>query len=175
MRTFNGPPFLRFAASCLMAMFCVVSVDAQEVVQTTTSEAAASAQLIVRAKVLDVQVRDEGWIQTYVDLQPLELVKGQAPGTITVRMFGGRIGNKETSGGDPLPQFKAGEEVIVFLQTSGQPYAAVDWHHVYRVATLPSGARVIQPTPSGLRSAAQDVVSPGMRVEDFLAALKKVQ
>jgi hypothetical protein len=168
-------------ASCVVAF--ATPLGAQRVVPMTTADAAAKARAVVVAKVIDVSVRDEDGIYTYVDFQTLDTAKGTVPARFTYRMLGGRIGDREVRGGDQMPSFAAGQEVVVFLgpEVAAGGYPTLFWQHVYRVSASPSGTRTVTPQPTGLDLAAAPArsgpvnTSGPARLDDFLSALRRVK
>lgn len=64
--------------------------------------------------------------------------KGALPGTVTVRMLGGRVGTL-SSRVDGVPTFRAGEEVYLFLWgKAGEPYRVLGWSQgTFRIARDP--------------------------------------
>ena len=76
-----------------------------------------AAQVIVRARCLENSTGwDAGRNLDVHDLSTVEEVwQGSAPARITVRLLGGRVGNL-TSSVSGVPRFRAGEEVVLFLE-----------------------------------------------------------
>ena len=103
---------------------------------TPPAEIVADARAILVAKVLDVQVRREVNIYTFVEVQTLEVVKGDVPPRFTYRMLGGRLGNVESINPHyPIPTFIPGEEVVLFLgqQFSSEGYPTLFQQYVYHI------------------------------------------
>lgn len=138
-------------AGVALAMIATAPAHAQ-VREMTTAQVAAASRAVVVAKVLAVDVRQDVNIFTFVELQTVEVIKGDVPVTFTYRMLGGRLGTNETASGDPLPVFKPGEEVVLFLgqQVSQAGYPTVYQRAIFHVTTLPSGEKVIDPEPTGM-------------------------
>jgi hypothetical protein len=165
----------------LLVFACESSLHAQRFVRMTTAEAAAKARAVVAARVVDVQVRQEaGNIYTFVTFQTTQVAKGDVPARFTYRRLGGRLGNVEIASGATLPEFTAGEEVVLFLapEVSSDGYPTIFSQQVYRITTLRSGTRVVTPEPTGLsRSAAARPAADGgrMGLTEFFNALKQAQ
>lgn len=89
---------------------------------------AQSAQIIVRARCDGSQVRLVGGnVWTIYDFAVLETLKGTQQQTLSVRLPGGRIGHIETKV-DGAPKFRAGEEVVLFVEkTSDGGYGVTSW------------------------------------------------
>lgn len=154
----------------------VGSAHTQLIVQTTTGQAARNAGAIVRAKVLDVQVIDRGWIWTDVDFETLEVVKGFVPARFRTSMLGGTIGESATGSGMPLPQFIPGTEVVLFVAPQKGPDGAAVLlrDHVYHVIGT-GAARTVHPAPTGLSVGAADRRAGGAEspLAAFLNALRQ--
>lgn len=58
-------------------------------------------------------------IFTFVEFDILEVVAGQPPMTLTLRFLGGRVGDESLSVGG-MPQFRVGDEDILFVRGNGQ-------------------------------------------------------
>jgi hypothetical protein len=135
------------------------------------------ATAIVTARVLDVRVRDEGWIYTYVDFETLDAVKGSVPARFTYRIFGGSAGSREVSGGEGQPSYRKGEEVVLFMVTPPNPFPIVIESHVYKIVTR-NGVRLVTPTPTGLdlligTAAERRATGDASRLDAFLGALRR--
>jgi hypothetical protein len=111
---------LRGAALCLAVLAClaaairpawgtiVAPLDLVQLVQ--------HASLVVVGRVVDVTaVRVEGrFTDSLVSLDPAEVLKGHADGTVVFRVAGGEIGRYRTIVVG-APVLRAGDEVVVFL------------------------------------------------------------
>lgn len=113
------------------------AASATSVIPLALPELSREADAIVRVKVLDSGARwgefhDAPAIVTDLELQVLEVLKGQAPRRLTV--FGGTVGD-QTLSLIGQPQLRAGDEAFVFLITREQvtcPFVGV-WQGVYTV------------------------------------------
>ena len=101
----------------------------------------------------------EIWTETRFEV--LELDKGLLPGLVTVRMMGGRAGHLH-SRIDGVPQFRAGEEVYLFLwnRRPGDPYTVLGWSQ--------GTFRIARNVDTGMETVTQDsamasVFDPGTR------------
>jgi hypothetical protein len=76
----------------------------------------------------------EIWTETRFEV--LQLDRGVLRGVVTVRMMGGRAGHLH-SRIDGVPQFRASEEVYLFLwnRRQGDPHAVLGWSQgTFRIA-----------------------------------------
>jgi hypothetical protein len=79
---------------------------------------------IVRAVVKSVDAKREQTAQgniiyTYVELDVSEAIAGKPPSPLVLRILGGRVGKKEMIL-EGAPQFKVGDEDILFVQGNGR-------------------------------------------------------
>ena len=182
MNTKVRPILIRYSLVLLFVGACASPVRAQRAVNMTTAEAAAKARAVAAVKVLTVDVRTEGGgnIYTFVEFQTISVAKGDVPARFTYRMIGGRLGSVEVGGGEEMPTFTAGEEVVLFFgpEFSSDGYPTIFHRQVYRVTTR-SGTKYVSPAATGF--AAGDVrggpVNPSAatRLDDLLNAVKKAQ
>ncbi len=105
----------RLPAALLLGLLAAGS-SATTLVRMSLADLARAAQTIVRARCLGSESRwESGEIWTFTRFEPLETLKGAAPGPFVVRLIGGRIGNL-ASEVDGVPRFRPGEEAILFLE-----------------------------------------------------------
>ena len=181
MSTKLCPVLFRYSLVLLFVAACAGPLRAQRALTMTTADAAAKARAVAAVKVLDVDVRTEGGnIYTFVEFQTITVAKGDVPAQFTYRRIGGRLGNVEVRGGEEVPTFTAGEEVVLFFgpEFSSDGYPTIFHRQVYRVTTR-SGTKYISPAATGF--AAADLpggpVNPSAatRLDDLLNAVKKAQ
>src|SRR5579875_3507081 len=95
--------------------------------------------------------RDAGEIWTLSSFDVEETWRGEAPRRIEVRLLGGSLG-EVTSHVSGVPRFRAGEDVVLFLEpTKRGDYSVVSWEQgTFRVRGHASGAEafVTQDTAS---------------------------
>lgn len=164
-------------AGLAVLLTCGTLTGAQHQIEMTTGEAAQRARVVVAARVIDVSVRREGNIYTFVEFETTEVAKGTIGERFTYRMLGGRIGNDEVGSGTDMPHFAPGEEVVLFLgpEVSPDGFPTLFTSHVYRVTTSRSGAKLVSPPPTGLSMplVGGPSVGPGPgRLTDFMAAVR---
>ena len=150
----------------------------------STSEDARESRRIVLARCVSVDVRKDlgGNIFTFSVFTVLRNVKGEGSAShFTLRLIGGRIGGVETRA-EGIPQFTPNEEVVLFLGPENQDgYPIVFSEEVFRVRIeSTSGAKTVQPVPSGLplyRAANRtpyDSKPDALPLEDFVYSLSKL-
>lgn len=110
----------------IVFLFCAYSLDASTFVYMDMPELVDRSEIIIRGTVKDIESRyneERTKIFTYTIIDVKEAIKGKSPPVITVRTFGGRVGdvNMKVPG---MPEFKKGEEVFLFLKKNE------DFYHV---------------------------------------------
>ncbi|MBI3185837.1 MAG: hypothetical protein HYZ28_27180 [Myxococcales bacterium] len=127
--------FSRLPRAAALLALAAATASATVIVSQTIEEMAASAPVIVRGTVGQIQTRwDEGQrrIWTYAEIRVEERLKGEAPAILLVRQPGGVVGpiGQKVSG---AAQFKEGEEAVLFLER------AADDPTVFGVWSLAAG------------------------------------
>jgi hypothetical protein len=94
----------------------------------SVAQMTGAADVILRAQCLGSTTGwDAGEIWTFTAFENEEAWKGEVGPRVTVRLLGGRAGNL-TSSVAGVPRFHAGEEVVLFLETTGRgDYSIVSW------------------------------------------------
>jgi len=120
----------------------------------TTPKLVELSNRIVLAKCSAVEVREGtgGNIFTFSNFNVLQVIKGSMPTKeFRLRLLGGRIGNIEVDHSG-IPQFAAGEEVVLFLgQNNQEGYPTIFPQATFRVRTQPvTGLKIILPNPTDL-------------------------
>jgi hypothetical protein len=139
----TGPRFRSrsFLPLLLVLLALPLSTRATSVVAPSFSELVAEAQVIVRAKVREVRC---AWvdspqgrvIKTYVTLDVLKRLKGEATDELTLQFLGGEI-DGESMRVSGMPRFVVGRTEVVFVSGNGRrfcPLVAM-MHGRYRVQT----------------------------------------
>jgi len=129
----------RFLPILLVLLALSPSAQATSVVAPSFSELVSEAQVIVRAKVREVRC---AWvdspqgrvIRTYVTLDVLKRLKGEATDELTLQFLGGEIDGQSmrVSG---MPRFVVGRTEVIFVSGNGRrfcPLVAM-MHGRYRV------------------------------------------
>ncbi len=139
----------RKSRSAPAAVWLAVALLSASVAGATTIERMSlaklsqAAPLIVRARCTGNSVAlDAGEIWTFTSFQVEETWRGDALPQITVRLLGGTMGNI-TSHVSGVPQFRPGEDVILFLQpTARGDFSVVSWRQgTFRISRDPSGTQ----------------------------------
>jgi len=113
-----------------------IAANATTLARMRFEDLAQQATAIARMRCLGAQSGwEDGEIWTETRFEVLERNKGLLPGTVTVRMMGGRAGHFH-SRVDGVPAFRAGEEVYLFLWgPEGQPFRVLGWSQgTFRIA-----------------------------------------
>ncbi len=118
----------------------------------TVAQMSQTAQVIARARCLGSATGwDAGEIWTLTSFEVEEAWRGSPPARITVRLLGGRVGNL-TSSVSGVPRFRAGEEVILFLErTPRGDFTVVSWEQ--------GTFRIRREVATGQESVTQDTAS----------------
>ncbi len=142
---------------------------ATTVLKVDTAEMTSASQWVVNARVVtvaNVDLRDEGaGLFTDVTLAIDEVYKGHdVPGTYVLRLIGGhgRDGLALTVPG--MPRFKAGEQVVLFLEPTQQGHVPCGLGQgVWRVNRGQRGETWVQQSSQGLHMMKRN---PSGRLED---------
>lgn len=168
----------------------VHSVAATTVVPPTFEQLVGQAEFVVRAEVHDVRCEESlrnghAVIHTYVTIEVLRSLKGQAPAVMELRVLGGTVGGR-TLHVPGVPRFVPGERCLLFIENNGRqfcPLVAI-MHGRYRVerraadgvelVRRDNGAPLRSPADVSLpMGAAIPALAPGaaMTLADFEAAI----
>lgn len=112
---------------CVSLLVCAAATAAT-LAHMSVADMTHASSLILRARCLGNSTRwDSGEIWTFTSFAPVDVWKGSAHSTITVRLLGGRAGNI-TSNVSGVPRFRTGEDVVLFLQRAANGnYSVVSW------------------------------------------------
>jgi hypothetical protein len=143
---------LPVAAWLALALLSAHVARATTIERMSLAKMAQAAPLIVRARCAGISVAfDAGEIWTFTSFRIEETWRGDAPLQITVRLLGGTMGNV-TSHVSGVPQFRSGEDVILFLQPAKRgDFSVVSWEQgTFRVTRDAAGTEsyVTQDTAS---------------------------
>ena len=142
-------------ASCVTLLFAICKASpasATTIERMSLEKMSRTARMIVRARCVGNSTRQNaGEIWTFTNFAVEEVWRGTAPSQITVRLLGGRAGNL-TSSVSGVPRFRAGEEVLLFLEpTPRGDFSVVSWEQgTFRIRRDPA---------TGRESATQDTAS----------------
>lgn len=111
------------------------AVLATVVISETIEEMARASTVVVRGRIVQVQPQLEessGRINTYADLQVIEVLKGPKAGSMLIKQPGGIIGERgmQVAGAG---KFTTGQDSVLFLE------AATDEANVYILRGLAAG------------------------------------
>lgn len=128
------------------------AANATTLVRMTVREMTQAAELVVRARCVEnVAKWDAREIWTFTTFEIEEAWKGSPPREIVVRLLGGTTAEL-TSSVDGAPRFHAGEEVVLFLASTGRgDYSVVSW--------MQGTFRVARERETGRASATQDTAA----------------
>ena len=114
----------RWLTACCLLLTGAVTVSATSVVPPDFSQLVNESDYIVRAVVKSVtcewrETQGHRHIFTLVELDVREVIAGAPPQPLILQMLGGKVGEDEmrVSG---APQFKVGDEDILFIKGNGQ-------------------------------------------------------
>jgi len=140
------------SALALAAAALVAGAGATTLERMTLEKLTRSAQAIVRARCLENSPGwDAGEIWTSTSFKVKEVWKGSLPERFSVRLLGGRVGNV-TSTVSGIPRFRAGEEVVLFLEATPRgDLTVVSWQQ--------GSFRIGRDAYAGVETVTQDTAS----------------
>ena len=104
----------------LLAVLAVPAGLATTLARMDLDELTRTAAVVARARCLATSSRwEDGHLWTLTTFEVTEVWKSETPRTIVVRLVGGQDGHR-TVQVDGVPRFRAGEEVVLFLESSGK-------------------------------------------------------
>lgn len=143
-------PLSRSAFVILLAGLACIPLQASVIIPAGLRTLAVEAQSIVLGRVTEVrgQVRPgRRRVDSYVVFAVDETVKGPAGRTIVFRTLGGQSGRYRTIV-PGAPEFRPGDEAVIFLGRGALPYPIGLSHGVFRVRRdAVTGERRILPPP----------------------------
>jgi hypothetical protein len=175
---------MRRALIVALLLAVPAALRATVIVPIEFRELVAVSSTIVHGRVADVRaqwVDGRRAIETFLTVDADDYYKGSGAGTLTVRIPGGQIGRFRTVFVG-APEFKAGDEVVLFLRSSGGRVSIVGLSQgAYRVVADRSGRRVVaSPVVMGRTDGAAEAVVRGdvtrrpLAVEAFRNLVKHV-
>ena len=121
---------MRMRVVRLVCSIAVTSVcaHATTLLRMSLAKLTQTAKAIVRARCVGNSTAwDAGEIWTFTAFETEEVWRGSPPAEVTVRLLGGRLGNI-TSSVSGVPRFRAGEDVVLFLEpTRRGDFSVVGW------------------------------------------------
>jgi hypothetical protein len=143
----------RTAFFVVMLSAAAATAGATTLLRMSLAQISQTAQVIVRARCEgNFTAWDAGEIWTFTTFQVEEVWRGSLPvPQIRVRLLGGRAGNL-TSNVSGVPRFRAGEDVVLFLEkTPRGDFSVVSWEQgTFRIrrGAAPGPENVTQDTAS---------------------------
>lgn len=132
-----------FSLACLLAHSVA---HATTLVRLSLDQLATGANAVARVRCLSVESHWEGGsIWTITTAEVVEVMKGNPPHQILVRLPGGRVGHF-TASVDGAPRFHPGDEAVLFLSDSpAGGYAVAGWAEgTFRISRDPrTGAETV--------------------------------
>lgn len=154
---------MRILAFLVAVLISASTLSATVVLPAEFSEVVNGSQIIVYGRVSEVRPE---WtdgrrrIESVVTVEPAAFLRGTPTAIVTFRVPGGQIGRlKSVTVG--VPEFRAGEEVVLFLRAQGPSVPQVFGMHqgVYRVKVdARTGARTVSLPVIGRSEQPQRVV-----------------
>jgi hypothetical protein len=142
---------MRVLTVLAFVLWFVPSLTATVLLPAEFREIVAGSQIIVHGQVVDVRaewVDGRRRIESLITVRPSAFVRGTPTAAVTFRVPGGQIGRyKSMTVG--APSFAAGEEVVLFLRSSGPAMPRVFGLNqgVFRVRVDARGARTVSTAP----------------------------
>ena len=130
-----------FLATLGLLALVAALTDATTLVRMKFEDLAQSSTAIARLRCVGSESRwDQGELWTETKFELVALQKGSLARVVTVRTLGGHDGHLR-SHVDGVPEFRAGEEVYLFLWAQpGEPYRVLGWSQgTFRIARNDSG------------------------------------
>jgi hypothetical protein len=138
---------MRFLALLPLLLGFVPTLSATVLIPADFREIVSGSQIIVHGRVTDVRpewIEGRRRIESVVTLQPSSFYRGTPARAVTFRVPGGRIGRyKSVTVG--APEFRTGEEVVLFLKAQGPSVPQVFGLNqgVFRVRVDERGRRLV--------------------------------
>lgn len=149
-------------ALAALAILSASLAGATTVQKFSLQDLAKKSETIALARVDDVSARwddNHKEIYTFITLKVLDGVKGShKDDVLTIRQLGGTV-DKIISYVPGMPEFKRGEEVVVFLSTkdrAGYPWVMGLQQGKYSVSTDANGFKQVRNDVDGLKTVAPD-------------------
>jgi hypothetical protein len=118
---------MRHLLVCAAFVILCSSIHATVLVPIEFRELVTASPVIVHGQVIDVRtqwVDDRRSIETLITVEATDYLRGNLGAHVTVKMPGGQMGRYRTTFVG-APQFRSGDEVVLFLKSSGTPYPTV--------------------------------------------------
>jgi hypothetical protein len=112
------------AFSLLLNLFSLSSASATSLLPITLEQLSTRATLIFYGEVLSNEVKQDeqsGYIATFTEFKVIDLIKGNAKNTHTIKQIGGELKDRNMALHiHGVPRFQAGKNYVVFLPTKSK-------------------------------------------------------
>ena len=113
----------RLSLAVVLLLGCAQALTATVVLPAEFREIVSGSQVIVHGRVVDIRsewVDGRTRIESYVTIEAASFYRGTPVATLTFRTPGGQVGRyKSVTVG--APEFRVGDEAVLFLKTEGRP------------------------------------------------------
>ena len=113
----------RLSLAVVLLLGCAQALSATVVLPAEFREIVSGSQIIVHGRVVDIRsewVDGRTRIESYVTIEAGSFYRGTPVATLTFRTPGGQLGRyKSVTVG--APEFRVGDEAVLFLKTEGRP------------------------------------------------------
>jgi hypothetical protein len=118
----------RILFSLLLPLVLFTAARATTLVRLSLDQLAAGSDAVARVNYAGAESRwENGSIWTVTTVKVVEVIKGNLPGEISVRLPGGRVGHL-TATVDGTPKFSPGDDAVVFLKrTPAGGFTVAGW------------------------------------------------
>jgi len=177
---------MRRLLACGLLVCSSVALRATVILPIEFGELVTLAPVIVHGRVVDVRtewVDGRRSVETFVTVQADEYLKGNLGETLTLRVPGGQMGRYRTVFVG-APEFRDGDEVVLFLKHAGPSYAYIIGlsQGAFRVVADPRTGRRMVTTPIVMgrggdepeRVVRGDVTRRPLPIEAFRDAVRQV-
>ena len=112
----------------LFFIWALVPVFATSVLPPQFEALVNGADYVVRAKVAGIRYEasernGRAWVHTFVKLEIIETIAGEAPAsTVELRLLGGKAPNGDEMRVEGVPEFKVGDEDVLFVHGNGKNF-----------------------------------------------------
>lgn len=151
----------RFLVGLCAALLLAVTLPAaaSTFLAMDQDELMVSSKAVVQGKVLNIRSfwnEDRTAIVTEASVEVTDLVVGDAPAVVTVRTFGGEVGNYRLEA-HGFPTFAAGQEVLLYLAEDGNAYRVSGYRQGhYRLRDGAKGKIAVPTLEQGVRLFTRD-------------------
>lgn len=110
--------------SLIIPLFCLGSASATSLLPLSLEQLSTRASLIFYGQVISNQVKQDtqsGYIATFTEFKVLDLIKGKAGDSHTIKQIGGELNSQNTALRiHGVPKFSHGKNYVVFLPAASK-------------------------------------------------------